>query len=69
MHAWIAKEFARLHNADLDREADRGRLVSLARSARRREAPRAPSLAQRRHALAHLVRLVLGGRTPHPRGH
>jgi hypothetical protein len=69
VHPWVSKEFARLRDADLNREADRDRLVALARSAAGREVHRAGSCSESLHGLVHLVRLIFGGRTPHPKGH
>jgi hypothetical protein len=69
VHPWVSKEFARIRDADLNREADRDRLVALARSAAGREVDRADSRSESLHGLVHLVRLIFGGRTPHPKGH
>ena len=65
MHAWVTEFFARLHNADLDHEADHERLVRIARLAPRGEAFGGFVLSER---LDHLAHLLFGGRTPHPRG-
>jgi hypothetical protein len=68
MHNLISTEFARRHAADLKREADRERLVALARSTARPDTHRASSVSERLHGVVHRFRLVFGGRTAHPKG-
>lgn len=65
MHVWVTELFAHLHNADLDREADHERLARMARLAPRGKPVGGFTLSEQ---LDHLVSLILGGRTLHPRG-
>lgn len=68
MHNLISKEFARRHAADLKHEADRERLVALARSAAGPVTNRTSSVSERLHGVVQRFRLVFGGRTAHPKG-
>lgn len=78
MHPWIVGEIVRLHQSDLDREAGRARLASLARTAPEdrtahqgltgRTDPQ-PRRSGERSILAGVAEVLFGRHTPHLRGH
>jgi hypothetical protein len=76
MHPWIVGQIVRLHQADLDREADRARLAETARSAAStaRRPGAGPSGLRPRdpwadRAMAGLAEMLFGRHTPHLKGH
>ena len=69
MHPWVLQEFARLHNAELDHQADLDRLASVARSAHR-DVGQPAGRPYGRSIVEHLAYLFFGVRRgPHPKGH